>query len=426
MSLPEITIDTDKKQDANDKPSLSSESATSTQEITVVPECNRDDDRVGSDDDMEESEEDVNDNDGEEGDKESNNETESDSVVANVVVHVNENVDNNKTKITYPLIEKPYFDPFPKTKGEAAHLIIKYYEMYPVALEGTEFSRMPMEVEVLCKTYLLRELKGYYQSLKIYVINFARVHNATLKCTMPSKSTPPSNPSSATTSSHSTSKESTTKQSAPPSEPHYTNAGKRKLLAARKNRDEGKGKKRMAKTNNNHQKKKIKPILPVVNKDDDDESTNTENESSESDDGSLNSVRKAETDNETTRILFCNCYRYFKNNKPNKAGGFGNFRLHLLSYLFHRSISGLKGRYNPTKKCCTDLGEYLNVSSGNPFHHFRRKVMDVNEEEYENVLRKGSTLAFKRAMKPYKIMGGTKQPCDDYLRLKQSLKITGW
>ena len=52
--------------------------------------------------------------------------------------------------------------------------------------------------------------------------------------------------------------------------------------------------------------------------------------------------------------------------------------------------------------------------------------MEVNEEEYQNVLQKGNTMAFKRAMKPYAVLGGTKQPCDAYLKLKKTLKITGW
>ena len=441
MSTPDNTNETDLKKDVHDKPSFLSESANVTQENTVDPECNHEDDNRSSNDDMEESvvspmdEDNLNDNEGEEGDEESNEETEHDSVIATEVLVENEDQHNDETKAPYRLMEKPYFDPFPKTKAEAAYLIIKYYQLYPAALDGTEFSRMPMEAKVLCKKYLLRHLKGFYQSLKIYVYDFAVAHNANIESTTPSKSTPPSNPSSATTSSPSTSKPSTMKQSATstpnpkaPTKPQYTNTEKRQMLTARKNHEKGKGKKRKGTTTNNHQKKRSKPTeVPVVNdEDDDDTTTENENESSESDDSSLNRVRKTETDNEKTCILFRNCYRYFKNNKPNKVGGFGKFPLHLLSYLFHRSISGLKGRYNPTAKCTTDLGEFINVSSGNPLHHFCRKVMNVNEEEYENVLRKGSTLAFKRAMKPYKIMGGTKQPCDDYLRLKKSLKITGW
>ena len=89
-------------------------------------------------------------------------------------------------------------------------------------------------------------------------------------------------------------------------------------------------------------------------------------------------------------------------------------------------MSGLRGRYNPPGKCITDLGQLINVSSGNKFHLFCLKIMEVNEEGCQNVLRKGNTMTFKRTMKPYAVMGGTKQPCDAYLKLKKTLKSAGW
>ena len=96
-----------------------------------------------------------------------------------------------------------------------------------------------------------------------------------------------------------------------------------------------------------------------------------------------------------------------------------------MAYLFHRSMSGLRGGYNPTNKCDTDLWKYHNVK-GNSFHHFCCKIMEVTKDEYQNVMKNGSTLHFKRAMKPKKVLGGMVEPCDLYLKLKKTLQITGW
>ena len=123
--------------------------------------------------------------------------------------------------------------------------------------------------------------------------------------------------------------------------------------------------------------------------------------------------------------IFQNCYRYFKDNKDNRSGGYGQFLNHLLAYLFHRSLSHKRGRYNPTNKCDTDLFKYHGVK-GNPFHHFCIKLMNMTEDEYASVVQNGKTLHFKRAMKSKRNCGVTVLPCESYLKLKRTLKIKGW
>ena len=46
---------------------------------------------------------------------------------------------------------------------------------------------------------------------------------------------------------------------------------------------------------------------------------------------------------------------YFKTNKDGRTGGHGKFPYHLMSYLFHRSLSHKRGKYNPTAKSDVDL-----------------------------------------------------------------------
>ena len=138
-----------------------------------------------------------------------------------------------------------------------------------------------------------------------------------------------------------------------------------------------------------------------------------------------NGVRSVEVENKHMLNVYKHCYRFFKNNMDNRSGGYAKFPYHLLSYLFHRSISRLRGKYNPTSKCDTDLFKYMG-KEGNPLHHFCCTLMELSEEEYITVMRKGNTMHFKRALKPVMKLGGIVQPCDAYLKLKNTLKITGW
>ena len=119
-------------------------------------------------------------------------------------------------------------------------------------------------------------------------------------------------------------------------------------------------------------------------------------------------------------------YLYFKTNQDGRAGGYGKFPYHLMSYLFHRSLSHKKGKFNPTSKCDCDLFQYKNESGGNPLHHFCCKLMGLSEQEYLSVLRFGNTLHFKRALKHHKVNGQIIDPCRNYIKLKNTLKITGW
>ena len=102
------------------------------------------------------------------------------------------------------------------------------------------------------------------------------------------------------------------------------------------------------------------------------------------------------------------------------------FPSHLMSYLFHRSLSHKKGKYNPTNKCDINIVKYLSQRGGNPLHHFCCKLMKLTEEEYLAVAQTGNTLHFKRALKPKKIYNNMVPPCEAYVKLKRTLKITGW
>ena len=88
------------------------------------------------------------------------------------------------------------------------------------------------------------------------------------------------------------------------------------------------------------------------------------NEDSDSDSGlSLNSqgVRNLEIEDKVMLGNMKKSYLYFKTNVDGRVGGYGKFPYHLMSYLFHRSLSHKKGKYNPTAKCETDLFAYQNA-----------------------------------------------------------------
>ena len=73
---------------------------------------------------------------------------------------------------------------------------------------------------------------------------------------------------------------------------------------------------------------------------------------------------------------------FFKENEDARHGGYAKFLLHLMSYLFHCSLSHKKGKYNLTNKCDIDLYKYLGKRGGNPLHYFYCKLMELTEEEY--------------------------------------------
>lgn len=157
----------------------------------------------------------------------------------------------------------------------------------------------------------------------------------------------------------------------------------------------------------------------------DNEETNTSGSDSELDINDYG-IRNIEIENPHMLKVMKQCYRYFKDNKSSRRGGYAKFPSHLMSYLFHRSLSHLKGRYNPTNKCDINIVKYLSQRGGNPLHHFCCKLMKLTEEEYLAVAQTGNTLHFKRALKPKKIYNEIVPPCEAYVKLKKTLKITGW
>ena len=101
-------------------------------------------------------------------------------------------------------------------------------------------------------------------------------------------------------------------------------------------------------------KKSPKHVVEECDKHDEDYDNGSESDTAS--DISINAgVRNVEVENSDMLHTFQNCYRYFKDNKDNRSGGYIQFPNHLLAYLFHRSLFHKRGRYNPTNKCDTDL-----------------------------------------------------------------------
>ena len=151
--------------------------------------------------------------------------------------------------------------------------------------------------------------------------------------------------------------------------------------------------------------------------DNDYEEPPSEDSVSESDDElSINShgIRNLEIEKKSMLADMKKSYLYFKTNQDGRAGGYGKFPYHLMSYLFHCSLSHKRGKYNPTAKCDCDFFQYDNKRGGNPLHPFCCKIMGLSEQEYVRVLRTGNTIHFKRALKHHKLHGQIIEPCRNY------------
>ena len=293
---------------------------------------------------------------------------------------------------------------FPRKKVEAAKFLVAARLKYAKVIKGLPYAE-ETDYETVVNDNLWREMSDSYKNMLPYIMmHHRKLESASIKS--PSESSNLSSPPPTPPINHSSSK-----SPSPSTSPKAA----------------GNEKKRMHEST--LKKNSIKVVRSKFNPPEDEDASESEENSEKSNDDDLtinnNGVRRVEVENKHMLNVYKHCYRFFKNNMDNRSGGYAKFPYHLLSYLFHRSLSRLRGKYNPTSKCDTDLFKYMG-KEGNPLHHFCCTLMELSEEEYVTLMRKGNTMHFKRALKPVMKLGGIVQPCDAYLKLKNTLKITGW
>ena len=117
-------------------------------------------------------------------------------------------------------------------------------------------------------------------------------------------------------------------------------------------------------------------------------------------------------------------YRYFKDNKPDRKCGYGNFPFHLAAYLFWRDRSGKGGKFNPTNGERYTFDNNPDVQQS--IYRFACHVLKMDGTHFRKFLRTGDVMKFKRAMKP-RTVKKVKMPIDEeYERVRDSLDISGF
>ena len=131
-----------------------------------------------------------------------------------------------------------------------------------------------------------------------------------------------------------------------------------------------------------------------------------------------------ESETEEIKLNWEHCVDFFLTDKKKRRGGWGKFPYHLIVYLFFRNESYEKGKFNPTK------GQTFNLNDGTRplprFTIFCRSVLKITTSQHNEAFKKGDVFAFKRAMIHKRVNQKTIQICDEFIKLRKRLDITGF
>ena len=114
----------------------------------------------------------------------------------------------------------------------------------------------------------------------------------------------------------------------------------------------------------------------------------------------------------------------FLTDKKKRVGGWGRFPYHLIVYLYFRNESNEKDKFNPVRS------QKFKLTDGNKplrsFTIFCSFVLNITRAQHDEAIKKGDIFSFKRSLTPKRSNGQFVPLCDQFIKLRKRLHITGF